>query len=158
MAATGNGRAADGAERQWHSLDAIGNATAGQSMAGSSRGIAMTRDDTQRKRTDTPSQGIETRREETDHRGMALHRMAAALDGYDQRRQAKGCKGQAADATQWHRVEGREKQRHGSEMYGIGCKAMAQQRSAATSTATQGLCADWISNGNEQQRRVSQRR
>lgn len=30
-------------------------------------------------------------------------------------------------ATQWHRVEGREKQWQGSEMYGIGCKARAWQ-------------------------------
>ena len=101
MAATGNGRAADGAERQWHSLDAIGNATAGQSMAGSSRGIAMTRVDTRRKRTDTLSQGTEMQGAETICRGMAMHCVAAALDGYDQRRQAKDRDGIDSSREDW---------------------------------------------------------
>lgn len=69
----------------------------------------MPRYDTRRKRTDTLSQGAETQRVEMARRGTALHRMAAELNGYDQRRQAKGCKDQAADATQWHRVEGPRK-------------------------------------------------
>ena len=97
----GSGRAADGAERQGHSMDRTGRATAGQSMAGSSRGIAMTRDDIRRKRTDTLSQGTEMQGAKTICRGMAMHCVAAALDGYDQRRQAKDRDGIDSPREDW---------------------------------------------------------